>query len=95
MPRINDFQGGLYNKFYQLGNTLWYQILIGMNLLDKKIAENELNDFRLIQYADDRHNKKINIAKWVIDNSIDSEKLYSDIDYYFNNYEKVMFFEKG
>lgn len=95
MPRINDYQGGLYNKFYQLGNTLWYQILIGMNLLDKKIAEKELNDFRLMQYAEDRHYKKINIAKWIIDNSIDSEKLYSDINYYFNNYEKLNFFEKG
>lgn len=95
MPRMNDYQGGLYNTFYQLGNTLWYQILLGMNLLNSEIAKRELDDFGLMKYADDRHNKKLNVANWIIDNSIDSENLYKNLDYYFNNYEKVMFFERG
>mgnify|MGYP006889563131 CR=1 FL=1 len=45
MPRTVDFTTDKSNHFYSIGNTLWYQIAIGMNLLDPKIARKELEDY--------------------------------------------------
>jgi len=48
MPRYADYGR---NNFYELGNTLWYQILIGMKILDKNVALKELEGFQLLDYA--------------------------------------------
>tara|TARA_Y100000004_G_scaffold87877_1_gene98496 strand:- start:1534 stop:3090 length:1557 start_codon:yes stop_codon:yes gene_type:complete len=45
MPRKVDFTTDKSNHFYSIGNTLWYQIAIGMKLLDPKIARKELEDY--------------------------------------------------
>jgi len=45
MPRKVDFTTDKSNHFYSIGNTLWYQIAIGMKLLDPKIAKQELEDY--------------------------------------------------
>jgi tryptophan halogenase len=50
MPRYADY--GRHN-FYDLGNTLWYQILLGMNILDKDVATDELSGFGLDNYAEE------------------------------------------
>jgi len=94
MPRVNDYHGGLYNTFYHLGNTLWYQILLGMNLLDDKTAEKELQDFKLSYFAEDMHKRKKELADWILSCSIDNKTFYDNIDYYFNNYEKINFVER-
>ena len=45
MPREVDYINDKGNNFYNIGNTLWYQIAIGMNLLNPKIAKQELQDY--------------------------------------------------
>ena len=45
MPRIVDYITDKGNNFYNIGNTLWYQIGIGMNYFDPKIAKKELQDY--------------------------------------------------
>ena len=45
MPRIVDYITDKGNNFYNIGNTLWYQIGIGMNYFDSKIAKKELQDY--------------------------------------------------
>jgi hypothetical protein len=52
MPRTTDYKGRLNDNFYDLGNTLWMQILIGMKLLDPKIAADELQQFNLDKMAE-------------------------------------------
>ena len=47
MPRTTDYKGRLNDNFYDLGNTLWMQVLLGMKLLDPKIANDELTQFGL------------------------------------------------
>ena len=46
MPRSVDYWHGNHD-FYRLSNALWYQIAIGMKLLDPKLAKQELKDFEL------------------------------------------------
>ena len=45
MPRKVDYINDKHNNFYSIGNVLWYQIAIGMKLLNPKIAKRELKDY--------------------------------------------------
>ena len=73
MPRYADY--GRHN-FYDLGNTLWYQILLGMNLLDKNIAENELKSFDLYDYAKQCYHLTLDGDKKVFNELISNNKYY-------------------
>jgi tryptophan halogenase len=89
MPRVSDYQGTLSNSFYHLGNTLWYQILIGMNLLDCKIAEKELETFNLMLFAENSHNIRLPIVKWMVENSVDNNIFYKNLEMYLKDYQKL------
>ena len=54
MPRENDYINDVGNNFYNIGNALWYQIAIGMKLLDPKLAKQELKSYGLYDF-----NKKL------------------------------------
>jgi len=58
MPRDVDYIDDLHNNFYSIGNVLWYQIAIGMNLLDSKMAKDELKNYGLFDVTE-KHYKKI------------------------------------
>ena len=47
MPREVDYVSDKDNNFYSIGNTLWYQIAIGMKLLEPKLAKQELVNYNL------------------------------------------------
>ena len=47
MPRVIDYISDKNNNFYKIGNTLYYQIAIGMKLLNSDIAKKELEDYNL------------------------------------------------
>ena len=47
MPRAVDYIGNKGNNYCDIGNVLWYQIAIGMNILDPKLARQELQDYNL------------------------------------------------
>ena len=55
MPRMVDYINDKNNNFYHIGNTLWYQIAIGMRLLDPKMAKRELKDYGVYQYSKDQY----------------------------------------
>ena len=68
MPRIVDYIDDKNNNFYNIGNTLYYQIAIGMKLLDRKIAKKELKDYGIYDiskkmYEEIKEHVKINIHK--------------------------------
>lgn len=50
-PRVADYQINSAKNFYYLGNTLWIQILMGMDLLDRNMVKNEMNYFKLVNSA--------------------------------------------
>ena len=58
MPRTVDYINDKGNNFYSIGNTLWYQIAIGMNLFDSKVAKKELTDYGLYK-ATKQHYQKL------------------------------------
>ena len=47
MPREVDYINDIGNNFYSIGNTLYYQIAIGMKLFDSKLAKKELESYGL------------------------------------------------
>jgi len=47
MPRTVDYINDAGNNFYSLNNGLWYQIAIGMKLLNPRLANAELKDYSL------------------------------------------------
>ena len=51
MPRTIDYINDKGNNFYSIGNVLWYQIAIGMKLLDPKLAKKELKDYGIYQHS--------------------------------------------
>ena len=68
MPRVVDYIDDKNNNFYNIGNTLHYQIAIGMKLLDKKVAKKELKDYGIYDYSKKMYKEikeevKINIHK--------------------------------
>tara|TARA_Y100001937_G_scaffold71966_1_gene97885 strand:- start:272 stop:1828 length:1557 start_codon:yes stop_codon:yes gene_type:complete len=52
MPREVDYVNDVGNNFYHMGNTLWYQIAMGMKLIDPKLAQQELDDYNLTKSCD-------------------------------------------
>jgi len=61
MPRTVDYINDKGNNFYSIGNTLWYQIAIGMNLFDSKVAKKELTDYGLYK-ATKQHYQKLSVG---------------------------------
>ena len=57
MPRQVDYINDKHNNFYSIGNVLWYQIAIGMKLLDPKIAKRELKDYGIYEVSADQYKK--------------------------------------
>ena len=47
MPREVDYINDIGNNFYSIGNTLYYQIAIGMKLFNSKLAKKELESYGL------------------------------------------------
>jgi len=56
MPREVDYINDKSSNFYSIGNTLYYQIAIGMKLLDSKVAKQELKDYGLYNFVKNNYN---------------------------------------
>ena len=76
MPRYADYGR---NNFYDLGNTLWYQILMGMKLLDKNIAKKELEQFGLYDYAKELYENTMNL-----NNDVINKETYNNKEFHYH-----------
>mgnify|MGYP006093653129 CR=1 FL=1 len=76
MPRYADYSSSNYMNFYKLGNTLWYQVLLGMKILNPDVAEKELRSFNLWEIAQNDYEKRCKFNKHVINLGIDSDYFY-------------------
>ncbi len=73
MPRYADYGR---NNFYELGNTLWYQILIGMKILNKDVALKELESFKLLNYAEELYTNTMDLNNQYFKNLISNQQYY-------------------
>jgi hypothetical protein len=89
MPRANDYTHGDFANFYNLGNTLWYQILIGMNLLDSELAKNELISWNLYNTAEHHYNERLLFNKFVINKAYSTNDFYKNQIDYLDDFQKV------
>jgi flavin-dependent dehydrogenase len=79
MPRVVDYITDKNNNFYHIGNTLWYQIGIGMKLFDAKIAKQELVDYNLYNYAKDQYKKITSIVRSKLSSFEDTNIYYNKL----------------
>ena len=76
MPRLADYSSSNYLNFYKLGNTLWYQILIGMKILNPSVAEKELKAFKLWEVAERDYFNRQQFNNHVIELGVDTQHFY-------------------
>ena len=79
MPRENDYINDIGNNFYHLGNTLWYQVAIGMKLFDPKLAKEELQSFYLYKPMKDFYEKNNHDLDKIINDFCKTNKFYKSI----------------
>ena len=79
MPRTVDYVNDIGNNFYNIGNTLWYQIAIGMNLFDPKIAKKELKDYGLYNITKKLHNMVDNEIEKFMPDCITTNQFYNSL----------------
>ena len=79
MPRQIDYINDKSNNFYSIGNTLFYQIAIGMRLLDPKIAKQELIDYNLYDNAKENYKFITGEIKKIMPSCITTNKYYKEL----------------
>jgi hypothetical protein len=89
MPRTTDYKGCLNDNFYDLGNTLWMQVMIGMKLLDPKIALQELKDFNLYDIAEQHYKFRTEQTKLILSKSVSTNDFYKKELHNLNQYHRV------
>ena len=88
MPRSAEYRGVNGSNFYNLGNTLWIQVLWGMKLIEPDVAKNELKNFHIYDYAEKNNKLREKFDDYVVDNSINNNNFYDNIDD-LKNYKEV------
>ena len=79
MPRVIDYTSDEYSNFYHIGNVLWYQIAIGMSMLNPTLAKKELIDYNLWDYSENKFNEVNNFVKDKINKSITTNEYYNKL----------------
>lgn len=79
LPREDDYHNGKRNSLLSLGNVLWYQTAIGMDLLDPELARKEIEYFGLQQNIDRdmEHFKKL--SDYLIPLMTDTDDYYKTV----------------
>ena len=89
MPRTTDYKGRLNENFYDLGNTLWMQVMIGMKMLDPEIALQELKDFHLYDIAEQHYKFRTEQTKLILSKSLSTNDFYKKELHNLNQYHRV------
>ena len=79
MPRVIDYISDKNNNFYNLGNSLWYQIAIGMKSLDDKIAKEELISYGLYDLIKNKHKIITDNVQKALPNLVDTNDFYDNL----------------
>ena len=76
MPRIQDFSDGPMINFLGLGNALWYQVAMGMHILDSDLAQKELEYYGLLSLAEKEFKDAVNVADYLTSRSMPAKDFY-------------------
>jgi hypothetical protein len=79
MPRLIDYVSDKNNNFYYIGNSLWYQIAIGMNALSSKLAKKELINYGLYDYVKNKHISIVNSTEQILPNLVTTNEFYKSL----------------
>ncbi len=90
MPRVVDYKGNLNDNFYHMGNSLWMQILMGMDLLDSEIALDELKDFKIYEDADRDYNLRKEFTNHALTISLKNNDFFKHELKNYNMYKKIL-----
>ena len=77
MPRTIDYSKK--NNFFDLGNSLWYQICMGMNILNSDVAKKELMYYNLYERAKQDLQKISDYSDNYIENTISTNEYYKKL----------------
>ena len=78
-PRYIDYSLDKHGAFYNLSNILWYQQFIGMKQIDKDMVRQELIDYNLYEYAEEKYKQIKETMKEILPNLIDTNDFYDKI----------------
>lgn len=79
MPRLYDYSDGTMQNFLALGNSLWYQIGLGMDIFEPKLAEEELKYYRLEEIAKNDLERSKKFSEYCIARSFTAKDYYERI----------------
>ena len=91
LPRVVDYKSKLGDSFYNLGNTLWLQILMGMKILDPQLAMKELHNLKMYEYSENKYKAITAIETYCIDQGINNNEFYNNEINKLNEYIKTSF----
>jgi flavin-dependent dehydrogenase len=76
MPRVVDYVNDKNNNFFNFGNNLWLQILIGLNILNPLVAKQELDDYYLYDYSKNHYDYINSIVPKKLNDCISTNDYY-------------------
>jgi tryptophan halogenase len=79
MPRLYDYSDGTMQNFLALGNSLWYQVGLGMDLFDSDLAKQELDYYRLTDLAKSDLEQAKKFSDYCIARSLSTKDYYDRI----------------
>jgi hypothetical protein len=79
MPRLYDYSDGTMQNFLALGNSLWYQVGLGMDLFDSDLAKQELEYYRLTNLAESDLEQAKKFSDYCIARSLSTKDYYDRI----------------
>ena len=79
MPRQLDYHHK--GRTYDIGNALWLQVGLGMEIFDSEIAKKELNYYRIYNKAKEDLKGIERFATYMCDNAMETNKYYDMIAY--------------
>jgi tryptophan halogenase len=79
MPRVDDYSEGKMNNALGLGNALWLQVGMGMNLFNSNLAKKELEYYNLYNIAKNQLKNIKDFSGYCIPKSMDASKYYDMI----------------
>jgi flavin-dependent dehydrogenase len=79
MPRVLDYVNDKGNNFYTIGNTLWYQVGIGMKLFNAKVAKQELKDYSLYDLTKEQYKNICQQVNKILPECIKTNEYYKSL----------------
>jgi hypothetical protein len=90
MPRSRDYStGSQHISLHDMGSSLYYQILMGMKLLNHKLAEDELKGFNIYNNTKELYEQYEEFGNYLSNSCLDSNIFFEDIEQNLQKYKNL------